>query len=145
MVNPLPDENFYYKHDKPGRLSMANRGPNTNSSQASRRALVSVPCHRRPDALFCFFPLPAQWFITTEPAPWCDQKNVVFGARAYRCPGDTPSDIDTRLFLFGFGFVGEVIEGMDVVRRIQSYSSNHILRKPAVPITITACGVLPAS
>lgn len=84
----FPDENLYLTHDRPGVLSMANRGPNTNSSH---------------------------FFITTSRASWCDGRNVVFG---------------------------EVVYGMDVVKKIQSYQSDDILRRPSVPIVISNSGLL---
>ncbi|OBZ77207.1 Peptidyl-prolyl cis-trans isomerase [Grifola frondosa] len=82
------DENLRLHHDRPGLLSMANRGPNSNSSQ---------------------------FFITTVRAEWCDGRNVVFG---------------------------EVIAGMDVVHHIESFASDHILRRPSASVVIVRMGKL---
>ena len=80
------DENFTRKHDRPGLLSMANAGPNTNGSQ---------------------------FFVTTVPCPWLDGKHVVFG---------------------------EVIEGFDVVKKIEVQGSRS--GATHARITIEASGEL---
>ncbi|KAG5975258.1 cyclophilin peptidyl-prolyl cis-trans isomerase Cyp2 [Claviceps cyperi] len=80
------DENFDLRHTKPGLLSMANAGPNTNGSQ---------------------------FFITTVVTSWLDGKHVVFG---------------------------EVVEGMDIVSKIESYGSQS--GKTQQKITIDQSGTV---
>ncbi|KAF5380773.1 hypothetical protein D9757_007115 [Collybiopsis confluens] len=80
------DENFAKKHEKPGLLSMANAGKNTNGSQ---------------------------FFITTVVTSWLDGAHVVFG---------------------------EVVEGLDVVKKVEGKGSSS--GKPSAKVVIADCGTV---
>merc|ERR1712127_527353 len=84
--NKFEDENFTLKHTQAGQLSMANAGPGTNGSQ---------------------------FFLTTVPCLWLDDKHVVFGG---------------------------VVEGMDVVKQIESYGTTS--GKTNKKIVVAASGTL---
>ncbi|KAI4147023.1 MAG: hypothetical protein LQ340_005722, partial [Diploschistes diacapsis] len=86
------DENFEKKHERPFLLSMANAGPNTNGSQ---------------------------FFITTVPTSWLNDKHVVFG------------EISEKDH-----------ESQRIVKSIEATGSNNGSIKYNKPPTIVDCGKL---
>jgi len=103
------DENFKMKHTKPGLLSMANAGPNTNGSQ---------------------------FFITTVVTSWLDGKHVVFGTYHFfdRILINGDLHICTP--------VGEVVDGYNVVEKIENTPKKGRSDTPASPVEIFASGVI---
>ncbi|KAG9406865.1 hypothetical protein AC1031_003194 [Aphanomyces cochlioides] len=80
------DENFALRYTEPGVVGMANAGINTNGSQ---------------------------FFITMQPMPHLNGRNVAFG---------------------------KVVEGMDVVKKIDSVYA--VKGKPLTEVKVVDCGVL---
>ena len=103
---------------------MANAGPNTNGCRprsllhARGIAIAGAPAHA--PQRFCArahthapTPLGSQFFITTVPTPWLDGKHVIFG---------------------------RVVEGMELVRTIESLGSRN--GTPRAQVKIVECGIL---
>jgi cyclophilin family peptidyl-prolyl cis-trans isomerase len=120
--NRFPDENFKLKHTGPGVLSMANAGPDTNGSQVilffsfiySFIHLSHFIPHTHLIKWKCidiclYF---CQFFITLAETPWLDGRHVVFG---------------------------KVLEGMDVVKKIESTPNTN--SRPNQPVVIKNCGI----
>ena len=125
----FPDENFALAHTKPGLLSMANAGPDSNGSQVRGffffffflfffffGPLFHLTFFSSSPFLFLFPSLLSltQFFITTVVTSWLDGRHVVFG---------------------------EVLEGMDVVKAIEAQGSP--AGTPAKKVTIRDAGELP--
>ena len=105
------DENFVLKHTMPGMLSMANSGPNTNSSQ---------------------------FFVTTVATPWLDGKSTHLNSlfepiRSSNELTEILSSPPGRHVVFG-----QVVQGMDVVKKIEECGSAS--GKPSKKVVITNCG-----
>jgi len=104
--NKFKDENFKMKHTKPGLLSMANSGPNTNGSQ---------------------------FFVTTVKTSHLDGKHVVFGQvtsgldvvkKIEKC-GNSSGKTTCKITISDCGVIGDAVES--VPRKMSRPSNNPLV------------------
>lgn len=101
------DENFILKHDQPGLLSMAVGSPSPQVSAAMHEALTPSQ-NAGPNSNG------SQFFITTVPTPFLDNKHVVFG---------------------------KVVDGMDVVKKMEATKTGYRGKDvPNLDVTIAQSG-----
>ena len=93
----FPDE-FHpdLKHDKPGVLSMANSGPNSNGSQ---------------------------FFITHVETPWLDNKHTIFGQVSDQNSQDLVNSIEQNDMIENIDIIGEVGADEDVDEHLSEWNT----------------------
>ncbi|KAF8408448.1 hypothetical protein HHK36_007601 [Tetracentron sinense] len=126
------DENFKLAHVGPGVLSMANAGPNTNGSQFFICTVKDQNhFHKKQNTLKDKHMLCLAFRMYKS----CEQDGFPFG-KSCATNGQTPW-LDQRHVVFG-----QVLEGMDIVKLIESQETDRGDR-PRKKVVISECGELP--
>ncbi len=85
------------RHDRPGILSMANSGPNTNGSQ---------------------------FFITHVETPWLDNKHAVFGAVSDSDSQDIVNKIQQNDVIESIEISGEMTDDSEVEKSVDEWNTS---------------------
>ena len=85
------------RHDRPGILSMANSGPNTNGSQ---------------------------FFITHVETPWLDNKHTVFGAVSDSDSQDIVNKIQQNDVIESIEISGEMTDDSEVEKSVDEWNTS---------------------